>query len=111
MRQRLRKASLAFCFASIISGGTGLSARQVVAPEKTLRGLPGVNVRVVRSDIANSISDLSQDAIQTDVELKLRLAGITVLRESLAKTPSPILEVNLDMMKDEHDHFSYNIEV
>lgn len=112
MEPRLPKASLAFCLAFwILSHGIGLSAQQVVSPETTLRGLPGVAVKVASTKTAQSLSDLSLDAIQTDVELKLRLAGITVLQGQLAKNPSPELLVALNMMEDEHDHFSFGISV
>lgn len=45
-----------------------------------LRGLPGVRVEVVfKTDESNS--NLNEEKIQTDVELRLRLAGIPVLTE------------------------------
>jgi hypothetical protein len=67
---------------------------------KSLRGLSGVHVLVENlTDDAKRVG-LDTDTIQTDVELKLRLAGITVLtsEESLRAPGMPDLYVNVDVM-------------
>ncbi len=69
-------------FASVVSAGNTESERA------TLRGLEGVDVVV--EDIRNDAErdGLTKDAVQTDVELRLRQAGIRVLtREERLNTP------------------------
>ncbi len=80
---------------------------------ESLKGLKGVNVlvEVLNPDI--EADGLSIDNIQTDVELKLRLAGIKVLtRQEMLKEPgSPYLYVNVNSHKIESGTYSFNIMV
>lgn len=64
--------------------------------EKSLRGLQGVNVIIESLSSEAEQAGLNRTAIQTDVELKLRLAGIKVLseEESLKQRGYPYLYVN-----------------
>ncbi len=65
---------------------------------ENLKGLQGVFVLVEGIDKDAQNAGLSEDTIQTDVELRLRLAGIKVLTEAeCLKTPGyPYLYVNLN---------------
>jgi hypothetical protein len=67
---------------------------------RSLRGLSGVGVLIEDLDDDAKRVGLSTDQIQTDVELKLRLAGIKVLtKEERYLTPGhPYLYVNLYLM-------------
>lgn len=69
----------------------------------TLKGLKGVHVLVesLKEDIVKA--GLNKETIQTDVELKLRLAGIPVLtREECVEEPgSPYLYVIAGVLKSE----------
>lgn len=67
--------------------------------DESLRGLQGVNV-VIELDKCEG-TRLTEDQLQTDVELKLRMAGIKVLTEAESlKTPgNPTLVVNVNCYK------------
>ena len=111
MKPRLRKASLVLCIAWILSNAV-VSARQVIDPNTTLRGLPGVGVEIRSTADAKSASGLSLDAVQTDVEIKLRLAGITILQgEGVTNRTAPLLLLVLNMFRDEHNHYSFDVTV
>jgi hypothetical protein len=64
---------------------------------RSLKGLKGINVLVepVKAEVEQG--GLTKTSIQTDVELKLRQAGITVLTEaeSLAAPGSPYLYISV----------------
>jgi hypothetical protein len=69
----------------------------------TLKGISAVTVIVdLGSPDGAKALGLSADTIQTDVELKLRLAGIRVVtQEEALKLPGgPALEVQIDLTKD-----------
>jgi hypothetical protein len=70
---------------------------------KTLAGFRGIYVSVESIDPEVERAGLSESAIQTDAELKLRLAGITVLtREQWLRTPgNPWLYLNVNVHKDQ----------
>lgn len=89
-------------------------ARSTRCEVESLRGLKGVNVTVedLKSDI--EADGLRKDSIQTDVELKLRLAGIKVLtEEEQFKEPGyPYLYVNVNSVKSNlAPTYAFSIEI
>ena len=77
---------------------TGIAIAQDLESERvTLKGLSGVGVLLADLAAETERDGLTKAAIQTDVELKLRLAGIRVLTvEQVWRTPgSPYLYVNV----------------
>ena len=80
---------------------------------ESLRGLKGVYVFVeyLYPDIEKD--GLRKDSIQTDVVLKLQLAGIKVLtRKEFVKEPGrPYLYINVNSVKNESFSYVYYIEV
>jgi hypothetical protein len=80
----------------------------------TLAGLTGVEVIVEPMDPAAEKDGLTQSTLQTDVELKLRQAGIRVLTlgERLAAPGNPYLYLRVGTMKhDELGFYVYNIDL
>jgi hypothetical protein len=78
---------------------------------RSLKGLKGVEV-VVESLKAEAERDgLDETSIQTDVELKLRLAGIAVLtkEERLAAPGTPFLYINVNTQSG--SLYAYSISV
>lgn len=74
---------------SVLLGAAGVGAQMSLPTGRdTLRGLPGVEVLVEPLDAAIERAGLSHAAIQTDVEARLRLKGITVFATQ-AENPSP----------------------
>jgi hypothetical protein len=98
-----RLATMCFVAMSVI----GLTSPSVRAQDSeftraTLKDISAVNVLVEElSDGAKTLG-LTTDAIQTDVELKLRLAGIRVvtLEEALKVPGGPILYVLVSVLPD-----------
>ncbi len=96
-----------------------LSSGVMTQPEEgkeTLKGLKGFDVLVDYLDPDIEKDGLRRSSIQTDVELKLRLAGIKVLTlEESAKEPgSPYLYISVNSMKagrSETGLYAYNIAV
>jgi hypothetical protein len=68
----------------------------------SLQGLPGVYVLVESIDSEAERDGLTMAQVQTDVELRLRKAGIQVLtKEGWQATPgTPYLYVNISLLKD-----------
>ena len=81
----------------------------------TLRGLSGVGVLVEQLASEVEKEGLIKNQLQTEVELKLRMAGIKVLtREEALKTPGePYLYVNINVntAKTESDIYPYSIDL
>ena len=77
---------------------------------QSLRGIQGVKVEIVINDTARKIG-LSKDQLRTDVELKLRKAGIKVLTENekLNVPGKPYLVLNLAALETgkKRDTFGY----
>ena len=73
-----------------------VTASAIGGDEKSLRGLQGVNVLIERLSSDAEQAGLNSTNIQTDVELKLRLAGIKVLseEESIKQRGYPYLYVD-----------------
>jgi hypothetical protein len=80
-----------------VIGGDGKSRDR--AATYSLRGLQGVNVLIESLSSEAEQAGLNSTTIQTDVELKLRLAGIKVLseEESLKQSGHPYLYVNANV--------------
>ena len=92
-----------------------LSAQTYVTEEReTLRGLRGCCVLIESLDKEIVRAGLTRSVLKTDVELRLRKAGITVLTEeqSLRTPGGPYLYVNINAIKIERtDLFVYDAEV
>jgi hypothetical protein len=80
---------------------------------QTLKGLKGVYVLVEPPLESVKKEGLTTDVIRTDVELKLRLAGIPVLsREECLKEPGhPCLYVDPHIMKSNLGTYIYNTDL
>ena len=78
------------------------------APE-TLRGLKGFSVIIeeLRDDITQA--GLTHSILKTDVELKLRKAGIRVLPEDEFLTPGSVggLTVTVNVLKTASPHYTF----
>jgi hypothetical protein len=80
----------------------------------SLQGLPGVYVLIESLKPEAERDGLTKAHLRTEMELRLRKAGIRVLtREEWFATPgSPCLYVNVNLLKDSFYHvYSYNILV
>jgi hypothetical protein len=81
----------------------------------TLRGLEGVAVLVEQFSPEVEKEGLVKNRLQTELELKLRMAGIKVLtKEECLKTPGePYLYVNINVniAKTESDIYPYSIDI
>ena len=86
----------------------GNSAGLRASEADSLRGIGSMDVVVVQS--AHGISSLTDKAIQTDVELKLRMAGIKVDSSAI-----PVLSVTVNWLAPEvaglHIGYSYVVSV
>ena len=80
---------------------------------ESLRGIKGVYVQVgsLKPDIEKD--GLRIENIQTDVELKLRLAGIKVLtgEERIKEPGTPFLYVNVSSIKSELGIYTFSINI
>lgn len=83
------------------------------ADRATLKGLQGVEVTVEGLRPEAVEDGLTQDQLQTDVELRLRKVGIRVLtKEEKARTPgSPWLYVRVNTLRGDTGLYAYSIEV
>jgi hypothetical protein len=79
----------------------------------TLAGLTGVSVGVENMSAEAERDGLTRSALQTDVELKLRLAGIPVLTlmESVLAPNGANLYLNVNMLGDEMGLYAYSIRL
>jgi hypothetical protein len=81
----------------------------------SMRGLSGLQVVVEDIDSDAAQNGLRRSDVQTDVELKLRLAGITVLTEeqNLASAASPFIHVVITTLKSQNRPglYSYDVSV
>jgi hypothetical protein len=80
---------------------------------KTLAGLNGVYIYVEEIKDEVQRDGLSQSQTQTDVELRLRQAGITVLTREhyLSMTGTGVLYVNVNALKNSPDLYTYTADV
>ena len=90
---------------------TSVFAGDIKSDRETLKNLKGVHVHV--QDLNQDIEQagLSKNQIRTDVELKLRLAGIKVLTliEHYEGKGAPYLHIYLDSHKTEKGEFVYSL--
>jgi hypothetical protein len=107
MKSTLLIITVAFLFCSSL-----MAQSDDETSRKSLKGLTGVAVVVEDLQPDAEKSGLSGDQIQTDVELRLRLAGIKVLTQEqmLASPGTPFLEVNLNTLTRQ-ETYSYSLEV
>ena len=84
-----------------------LLSSSVQANKESLKGLDGVGVIVESFHEKAIISGFNKDIFQTDIELKLRLAGIKVLDET-AGSPYLYLNVNASLAKQRGQYFPYS---
>jgi hypothetical protein len=93
--------SVANVFGLVLVVLTGAYAQSVQEERKVLRGLDGLRVEVKRLKPEIERDGLFVDLLQTDVELKLRMAGIKVISEGEESSipGGPYLFLNVDAMK------------
>ena len=106
-------AVLALLSATVVSRLVGQGDNE--STRKTLAGLTGLYVSVQRIPDEMQRDGLDTTQILTDVELKLRQAGITVLtrQEWLSTAAAPYLYVNVQVLKNPAKFyvFSANVEL
>ena len=106
-------AVLALLSATVVSRLVGQGDNE--STRKTLAGLTGLYVSVQRIPDEMQRDGLDTTQILTDVELKLRQAGITVLtrQEWLSTAAAPYLYVNVQAIKNPAKFyvFSTNVEL
>ncbi len=88
----------------ILAAPLATDAQQVVAGDTpseraTLKGLTGLHVIVERIDPDAERDGLTRSALQTDVELKLRQAGIGILDARAVSPGNPYLRLNVVAVK------------
>lgn len=75
---------------------------------QSLMGIKGVKVLVEDSESPDAIADgLTQDQLQTDVELRLRKAGVTIVKD----VGAPYLYVAINPIKDSTGLYAYSCAV
>jgi hypothetical protein len=89
------------------------TAQDADVSRQSLKGLKGVQVLVESLEAEVEQGGLTKTSIQTDVELKLRQAGITVLTaaESMAAPGSPYLYINVNTQGGPLYAFSIRVEL
>ncbi len=90
-----------------------VSAQQPKYEIESLRGLKGVSVEIEKLSFNIEKDGLKREQIKTDVELKLRLAGIKVVteEESINEPGQPYLFVNVNSNKSELGFYSFSITI
>jgi hypothetical protein len=114
MRTLLRYLCLSTLIAYVLLTAASPGRAQDGDPRtETLRGLSGVGVGIEYLNDEAKRAGFDANTLQTDVELKLRLAGIKVLtREESIRVPgSPSLYVNLNFINAANGLGVYSIEV
>ena len=101
---------LAFALSLFAATSTGGKAQSSSPEQKSLRGLRGVGVQVMRFDSPEGVS-LKQ--IQTDVELRIRKAGIRVVPFSaVSQLPGqPFLWISVLALKNPLGVSVYSVNV
>ena len=104
-------AALALLSASVLSPLVGQGHDE--ASRATLVGLTGVYVLVENIPDEAQRDGLDTTQIRTDVELKLRQAGITVLtrQEWLSTAAAPYLYVNVQAIKSRANVYAFSANV
>jgi hypothetical protein len=103
--------SLLLLATTIASPAAGQSDDAIT--RKTLAGLKGIYILVEDVDDDVQRDGLSREQIRTDVELRLRQAGLDVLSELqyAAETGFPYLYVNVQTLKSSLGPYVYRLEV
>jgi hypothetical protein len=101
MKRRLGLVSLV-AMLLFPAGAASVRADDTWAARQTLIGITGVSITVEDLSDASKKMNLAKEDIQTDVELKLRLAGIRVLteQEGLKLPGNPWLYVLVNVSQD-----------
>src|SRR2546422_6457039 len=104
-------AVLALLSATLVSPLVGQGDNEYT--RKTLAGLTGLYVSVEQIPDEVQRDGLDTTQIRTDVELKLRQAGITVLtrQEWLSTAAAPYLYVNVQAIKNPANLYAYSADV
>ena len=104
-------AVLALLSATVVSRLVGQGDNE--STRKTLAGLTGLYVSVQRIPDEMQRDGLDTTQILTDVELKLRQAGITVLtrQEWLSTEAFPYLYVNVQVTKNSARIYAFSVDV
>ena len=104
---------LAVLWSIIGRSGAGSWAYDGKQTHATLRGLQGVNVLIEALEPDVERVGLTKQQLQTDVELRLRQAGIHVLtREERLEMPgSPYLYINVNIILRSEGLAAFNIDV
>lgn len=84
-----------------------------VYTNKPLTGLRGVWVCIEGIDANAEKDGLSQDQVRTDVELRLRKAGITVFDKmaSVGNDSAAVLDISINTSKRDNGMYVYDISV
>ena len=101
----------ALLYAAVVSPLTGQGDDEY--SRKTLAGLTGIYVLVEHLSDEAQRDGLDTTQIRTDVELKLRQAGISVLtqQEWLATAAAPYLYVNVQVIKNPAHVYAFSADV
>src|SRR2546427_13051688 len=104
-------ATLALLSASVLSPLVAQGDNE--GTRATLAGLTGVYVLVENIPDEVQRDGLDTTQIRTDVELKLRQAGITVLtqQEWRSTAAAPVLYVNVQVIKNPANLYAYSADV
>jgi hypothetical protein len=80
-------------------GSPSMGAQVADVATPTLKGISALNVRIADLSEDAKVLGLTKDAIQTDVELKLRLAGMRVvtMEEDFNLPGTPFLYINVNL--------------
>ncbi len=103
-------AAVVLLSATLASSAVGQDDEQA---RKTLTGLSGVYVIVEQLPDEAQHDGLREDQVQTDVELRLRQAGITILtrEQSFATAGAPYLYVNVQVLKNPAKFYAFSVNV
>jgi hypothetical protein len=102
-------AALALLSATVVSPLLGQGDNEVA--RRTLVGLKSIAVVVEALGDDAERDGLERGQIQTDVELKLRQAGIVVIAEDSIKPSSGILHVSVNPLKHPRGLYAFNVEL
>ena len=88
---------------SILSATTAFAQSEEIRQRETLRGLPGVFVLLEGLGADIKRDGLTEEQLRTDVEIRLRRAGIRVLTEREAKESpmKPLLLITVKSLKSD----------
>jgi len=96
--------------AGLLWGSTWVNAEYVIDKKETLRGIKSMEVVIESLEPDIIRLGLTREMLKTDVELKLRLAGIKVVTEKNLDEPYLYVCVNIYSSKNP-PVFSFNVSV